>query len=81
MSSTDEKACMALLETFFACCGVTHQQGYVYRNSEFDNCNLQFSNFKNCVMAKATTDEEKKKVRKYTSIVAVLFVINHFHLI
>ena len=54
--------CLNRLETFFKCCSVNHQFGKIYRDSQFDNCNLEISQFRNCIMAKTVSDEKKREV-------------------
>lgn len=55
-------SCLVNLDKFYKCCGVTHQFGSVYRQEEFDNCSHKFDDFKNCIMAKTVSSEEKRKV-------------------
>ena len=57
-----DASCLRLLDKFYKCCGVTHQFGSVYREEVFDNCSADFGHFKNCIMAKTVSSEEKRKV-------------------
>ena len=61
-NSDSDGSCLGKLDDLFKCCGVSHQFGKIYRESEFDNCTRYFVNFKNCVMAKTVTNEAKKQV-------------------
>ena len=69
--NTDDKTtkdCFIYLDSFFKCCTVNHQFGKIYRDSLFDNCNSEIGMFKNCIMSKAVTDNNKKEVYIYYTI-------------
>ena len=77
--NTDDKTtkdCFIYLDSFFKCCTVNHQFGKIYRDSLFDNCNSEIGMFKNCIMSKAVTDNNKKEA--YVPYTMYVYIFTNF---
>eukprot|EP01031_Cornospumella_fuschlensis_P030633 gene30633-37012_t len=53
--------CSVFMNSFSKCLGMGHQQDYLYRHGTYEDCSLNFDDWKACMHSRLIHDGEKKK--------------------
>ncbi|RYH29213.1 DUF3128 domain-containing protein [archaeon] len=65
--------CSVFMNSFSKCLAMGYQQDYLYRHGSYEDCSLNFDDWKACMHSRLIHDSEKKKVLRICQLLLLMY--------